>query len=274
MRHLIVALLVGIVLESGVARAERPDDLGALVAAGEHWRLETARGPVHVWIPAGYDPATAAAVVYVHGYFVDVDTAWSSHRLPEQFALSGINAMFIAPEAPAGKHDRIVWPTLTSLLLSVQLRVPVAMPDGEVAVIGHSGAYRTLLQWVHDRQLETLVLLDAAYVDILPYRSWVLGNKRRRLINVSEDTRPWAERLHRMLPASAVLDGFPESAEAIRDERIVYIRSQIGHWPLAKDGVALPLLLRALEAPRVMAHELPLGLPPIDTFGLPLLDEG
>src|SRR5262245_10916638 len=42
------------------------------VGAGRHWRIHTSRGAIHVWIPADYDPATAATVVFVHGYWIQI----------------------------------------------------------------------------------------------------------------------------------------------------------------------------------------------------------
>src|SRR5690606_2160063 len=41
-----------------LAPAPRERVLDELVASGRHWRLETERGPVHVWTPASYDPET------------------------------------------------------------------------------------------------------------------------------------------------------------------------------------------------------------------------
>ena len=70
------------------------------VAGHRHLRLEGPHGPRHVWIPPGYTAETGATIVYVHGYFNNVDTAWTAHQLPEQAALSGLNAILIAPEAP------------------------------------------------------------------------------------------------------------------------------------------------------------------------------
>src|SRR6185369_1890745 len=101
--------------------APRPQDqrLEDRVRAGRHWRLETARGAIHVWTPAGYDAATAATVVFVHGYWTDVDEAWDAYRLAHQFALSGINAMFVVPEAPQAKRVPLSWPSLTDLVRTV-----------------------------------------------------------------------------------------------------------------------------------------------------------
>src|SRR6185312_98882 len=89
-----------------------PPGLDEIAARGQSWRIETERGAVHVWIPADYDPATAATVVFVHGYWTDCDAAWADYRLPEQFALSGVNAMFIVPEAPQNKRTKVEWPSL------------------------------------------------------------------------------------------------------------------------------------------------------------------
>ncbi len=236
--------------------------LASVVAAGRHERLETTRGPVHVWTPPGYEPATAITVVYVHGYHQDADTVWAEHRLPEQFALSGINALFVVPEAPVGKRDPIMWRSASAVLDEVKHALAEPLPR-KLAVIGHSGAYRTIIQWLADPRLDSVVLLDAAYVDVRPYRAWVVHSKRHRFLNVSIDTVRWSDRLHRTLPSSKIIDGFPrEITDDLRAARILYIRSDIGHWPLVTEGVALPAMVRALHTVQVVEELPPLGLPP------------
>src|SRR5215212_11443104 len=83
----------------GSLAAQDLDPVGEGIMIGDHARLETSRGPVHVWTPRGYAPETAITIVYVHGYQIDVDEAWWGHGLPEQFGFASINAMFIACEA-------------------------------------------------------------------------------------------------------------------------------------------------------------------------------
>jgi hypothetical protein len=232
------------------------------VHAGRHWRLDTARGAVHVWAPADYDAETAAAVVFVHGYWVGVDEAWDSYRLAEQFALSGINALFIVPEAPAAKWESIAWPSLADLLRTVAERVDVAMPAHRLVAVGHSGAYRTLGLWLANPALDTVVLLDALYCDY-GLLGWVRASKQRRLVNIVYETGRYSEYLHRRLPSTRRVDGLP--ADGLPDARIVYVRTGAGHWELVTDGVALPLALRAIDVPRLgSAPDLPLGLPPRD----------
>ncbi len=225
-----------------------------LVGQGQHWRLETTRGAVHVWVPHTYDPETAITVVYVHGYWTNVDGAWTTHRLPEQFALSGINAMFIACDAPSDKYQPVGWPSLHGLLASVVADIGVPMPKGRVVAIAHSGGFRTLEQWLPNQRLDTIVLLDAAYGDTWGYRNWLYSDKQHRLIDIGDDTLKEADALHKMMPGTLVVDGFPadELTDEERTARILYIRSQLGHMPLVTGGRAIPTLLRALRAPRIL----------------------
>jgi hypothetical protein len=240
-----------------------PLSIPKLVADGRHWRLETPRGAIHVWVPHGYTPETAATVVYVHGYYTDLDGAWLGHRLPSQFALAGINAMFIACEAPASKHQGVAWPSLRALLATVAHDVAVPMPAGRVVAVGHSGAFRTLERWLPNPRLDTVVLLDAAYGDIWCYRQWLRASKEHRLIDVGDDTIKRTDALHRSLPRSVVLDGLqllgglPEEA---KEARVVYVRSTFGHMPLVTGGIVLPRVLRALRVKRVLTAPIPYPL--------------
>jgi len=248
--------------ELAVPAARSPEDvLDERVQAGQHWRLETEHGAVHVWAPADYDAATAATIVFVHGYWIDVDEAWTSYRLAQQFALSGINALFIAPDAPAAKWARIAWPSLPELMRTVAGNVAVAMPAGRLVAVGHSGAYRTLAAWLATPALDTVVLLDALYTEfgLLP---WMRASKQHRLVNIVYETGRFSNYLHRRLPGTRRVDGLPHSG--LPDAPILYVRTDVGHWPLVTDGVALPLALRAIGVPPVASAplDLPLGLPP------------
>lgn len=247
--------------ELGESARPLPEEvLDERVQAGHHWRLETARGAVHVWVPADYDAATAATVVFVHGYWIGVDRAWESYRLAKQFALSGINAMFIAPDAPSGKWKRVAWPSLTELVGTVADQVEVGMPARRLVAVGHSGAYRTLALWLGSPALDTVVLLDAVYAEygLLP---WVRMSEQHRLVNIVYETGRFSNYLHRRLPATQRVDGLPLGG--LPDARILYVRTDVGHWEMVTDGVALPLALRAIGVPPVALAplDLPLGLP-------------
>ncbi|MEJ7596954.1 MAG: hypothetical protein WKG01_03505, partial [Kofleriaceae bacterium] len=82
------------VKDDGESRLDKTEDT---VLGGRHWRIKTAQGAVHVWVPPGYDRATAGTVVYVHGYWTDADGAWKEHELARQFKMSRQTAIFIVP---------------------------------------------------------------------------------------------------------------------------------------------------------------------------------
>lgn len=269
---------VAVAQDGGVEAPATPDPLAAAVAAGRSWRLETANGPVHVWVPAGYHADGAATVVYVHGYYTDVDKAWVNHRLPQQFALSGVNALFIAPEAPSGSRQKVHWPSLADLLVEVQRGTGVTRPMGATVAIGHSGAYRVLLAWMDYPGLEHIVAMDAMYGEVDAWSEWVAASPSHRLIQIGDDTVRWTEELAAVAAAGgatvATIDRFPEDPAELPDEavaaQVLYIRSQLGHMPLVSAGLGLPFVLRLMPAeilPDAPWRE-PLALPPIDA-GLP-----
>ncbi len=98
---------------ASVARAE---SAASVIAEGRSLRLETPEGPVRIWQPADYDPATAATVVYVHGYKRSADSVWSTGALPDQFRASARNAVFIVPTMAENDRAPLRWGHLESLL--------------------------------------------------------------------------------------------------------------------------------------------------------------
>lgn len=246
-RHLapLFALVVTLCTVTSADGAPRPT----------HLRLRTSHGAVHVWSPANYDHATAGIVVYVHGYFTSVDGAWKEHRLARQFAESGINALFIACEAPKGPRDQINWTELRDLLDTVAADIKDPLPEGRIIVVGHSGAHRTITSWLVNDSIDTVVLIDALYGDMPIIREWLDADETHRLIDAAKLTRQWSDQLHAELPDTLVFDRFPPpragKLRGARKARVVYVRSQHDHMRLVTGGIAVPMLLRAVELPVV-----------------------
>jgi hypothetical protein len=140
-------------------------------------RLQTARGPVYVLA----QPGAQSTVVYVHGYRTTVDQAMAQFQLATQFAATGMPATFLVPEAPIGAADGVKFPSLQELLEAVGQVAPTPDP---VIVIGHSGAYRTILKWLGDPRMTTIILLDALYAGVAQFAAWarIPGH---RLINIT-----------------------------------------------------------------------------------------
>jgi hypothetical protein len=229
------------------------------LAGGNHWRFTVERaGVVHVWTPRGYDPHTAGAVLYVHGYFTDADESWRLHNLAEQFRASRRNALFVVPEAPVGGGDRVRWDDPRKLLAAVRSHCgELAMPAGPLVAMGHSGGFRTLAAWLEAPRLEEVILIDGLYWNEQDFAAWLQGEsggRRRHLVMVGFET---SERAEQFLLAgfgdALVRDAIPERGidfrRREREARVVYLRSQYGHMELVTEGRVIPVLL-ALTALR------------------------
>lgn len=249
---------------------DAPGPIAAAVAAGRHVRIDAPRGPVHVWVPRGYHAETGATIIYIHGYFDNADTAWTAHQLPEQFAMSALNAVFIVPEAPIAQRVPVNYPDLGELMRIVEDNTGITRGAALTVAVGHSGAFRTLQDWVDEPLLDQMVWIDAMYGDEDLLVNWVKSSTRHRLILVGEDTVLAGESIASKVPEAKILDRFPPSYDLwpadARTAKLVYIRAQYAHMPLVNEGIVLPSLLRILPVERLpeLPWQLPLGsLPPL-----------
>ncbi len=227
-------------------------------AGGTSFRVGTARGVVWAWRPAGYRPRDAGVCVYLHGYYTTVDQAVIDHRLAQQFAASGRNALFVAAEAPAWNGEDGTWPDLDELLAETFRRTGLKPPPGPVVVVGHSGAFRPILSWLGHARLEEILLLDGLYRGEAQLRGWLQAagpGPRRRLVLVSDETFPAAEALVATVPGAVSLPEVPAPDRGLdgagRAARLIHLRSQHSHMAIVEGGEVLPVLLRASHLPAV-----------------------
>jgi len=228
-------------------RLEKREDT---VLGGRHFRIKTGRGAVHVWVPPDYNRETAGTVIYVHGYYTDADGAWRDHDLARQFRASRQNAMFIVPDAPSGNDDDVKWPALKDLRRAVT-RANLHLPDGPVVVIGHSGAFRTVMQWVDHRLVDQIILLDALYAGEAAFDEFIASGKRaddHKLIVVAASTAEESASFARRYKFAVARERMPSSlGDFTRRERgakLLYIRSQFEHMAIVTSGKVIPTLLR------------------------------
>jgi len=224
-----------------------------LVAGGTHWRVPTERGPVHVWRPAGYDARTAGVLLYLHGYYTNVDEAWRLHRLAAQFRASRRNALFGAPEVPAGIGDPVRWGSLETLFATLERRSGIEIPEGPVSAMGHSGAFRTLLAWLGSPRLEQIILLDGLYNGEDLFLAWLKAEARppapgHRMVVVGFETMERSLAFLARVPEALYRENVPDAGSRFlrreRLARLLYIHSQFDHMGLVTDGRAIPVLLR------------------------------
>lgn len=233
--------------DDGESRLDKVEDT---VAGGRHFRIKTAQGAVHVWFPENYDRATAGTVVYVHGYWTDADGAWRDHGLARQFRASRQNAMFVVPDAPSNNDESVQWPALTDLRRAVS-RANIKMPDGPVIVMGHSGAFRTVMQWVDHRLVEQIILLDAMYSGESAFDEFIKSGKRaddHKLIVVAASTAAESRSFANKYKFAVARERMPDSASGFskreKSAKLLYIRSQFEHMQIVTSRKVIPMLLR------------------------------
>ena len=235
------------VKDDGASRLDKTEEA---LLGGTHWRIKTRQGAVHVWIPPGYDRATAGTVVYVHGYWTDADGAWRDHALARQFKASKQNAMFIVPDAPSSNDQGVRWPALTDLRKAVA-RANIRIPDGPTVVIGHSGAFRTVMQWVDHRAVEQIILLDAMYAGEHAFDAYIKTGKRadqHKLVVVAASTAASSKAFVGKYKFAVAREKVPGDYDGFtkREKRakLLYVRSQYDHMGIVTSKKVIPVLLR------------------------------
>jgi hypothetical protein len=235
-----------------LARTQASEWVEQVLDDGRHVRFGTKdRGPVHTWRPRAFQRETAATVVYLHGFYTDVDGAVRDHRLTAQFRDSGRNALFIVPETRSWRTDREPWPDLEALLVAVEERLRLERPKGPVVLVGHSGAYKPLAAWLAHPRVTQVLLVDGLYGEDAAYAQWLDGGAGRQLVLVGFETQPRAEWLAKKRGA-VQLDTLPwlydELPAATRRAPLVTIASErLDHMRLVEDGRLLPWLLRTFR---------------------------
>lgn len=214
-------------------------------AGGRHLRIDAEQGPVHVWKPAGYDRSTAGIVIYVHGYLVNVDRAWSEYALAEQFAASRQNALFIVPEAPSKKDEPVFYPDLGALLALVEAETPYARPDGPLIVLGHSGAYRTIKEWLGYERIDQLILLDGLYAYEDEFSAFA-EDPANRLVIITKLTTGHADTILKKLPRAARATSIFKLSRNKRAHRAIEINvgDSYDHMSLVTSKEVIPQLLK------------------------------
>lgn len=223
-----------------------------LLEDGQHVRFGTeTQGPVHAWKPTAFKPQTAGIVVYVHGFFSSADSAFFEHRLATQFRDSGRNAVFVVPEAPSGRTDPAFWDDLEALLKMVFERTKWKRPDGPITLVAHSGAYRTVVEWLAHPKLKQVVMIDALYAGDRELQAWLeaatVPNKQLVLVGFETQLRTdWFLRQH---PKAVKLDDVPylyDRLPALTGPVLSITSDRFDHMALITDGRVLPYLLHAL----------------------------
>jgi hypothetical protein len=223
------------------------------VAGGDHWRIVTEHGPIHVWRPPGYHDAGAGMLIYVHGHGTTPDGAWKDYNLAAQFRASKQNALFVVAGAQQNTEDSIKWEALGDLLRAVSRGTKLPRPGGRVVVMGHSGAFKTIEKWLDYTPLDHIILLDALFGGIEEYQAWLetaKGHEENKLTLVAttgrtmDNSRDFIRKLKGVVVVDGIPDDFSELTKKQRVARVLFVKAQYGHMELVTGKKAIPLLLR------------------------------
>src|SRR5439155_13640775 len=134
------------------------------------------------------------------------------------------------PDAPSGNDDSVQWPALKDLRHAVS-RANIHLPDGPVIVIGHSGAFRTVMQWVDHRLVEQIILLDAMYAGESAFDEYIGSGKRadeHKLIVVGAATAQESSAFAKKYKFAVAREKMPDTVSGFahreRTAKLLYIR--------------------------------------------------
>ncbi|MBI4818933.1 MAG: hypothetical protein HY791_21865 [Deltaproteobacteria bacterium] len=213
-------------------------------ANGRHLRMLTRDGPVHVWLPT--EPSTET-VIYLHGYYTRVDSAWTEHSLLSQFQGSGRSAAFVVPEASSGNDEVPFWRDLGALLSEVDTATTATLSKSRVTAIAHSGGYRTIVHWLTDKRLEEIVLLDALYSAEKELRGWLRKTPNHKMVVIAGSTAPRATKFARSVRGAVIFDGLPAElgarVGAHRKHPLLVFRTDLEHMEIISGGRVMPSAL-------------------------------
>jgi len=118
-------------------------------------------------------------------------------------------------------------------------------------VMGHSGAFRTVMQWVDHRLVDQIILLDAMYAGEHAFDEFIKSGKRadnHKLIVVAASTEQGSRAFASKYKFAVAREKMPADAGGFsrreRGAKLLYIRSQYEHMSIVTGKKVIPLLLR------------------------------
>ena len=203
-----------------------------------HWRSEHPKnGTVHLWHPEYKGDQLDEVVVYLHGFHNSADMSWNGNKVGEQFRKSGRKALFIVPESQQpGKP--IPWKDLDELITYAKSQSGVNV-NKKVTIMGHSGAYATLADWLKYEYVKETILVDASYGSSDKFREWAKKEGKRLVIAVAKGETPTkkvAEQIVRNNEDAKLYNGVPKYSEETRVAKLIYFTTQFGHSEMARNS--------------------------------------
>jgi hypothetical protein len=230
------------------ARAEGHKYNGQAFSAAQHYLDST----VAIFIPKGFKPGpgeTTDFVIHFHGWRARLGPMLDKFQLVSQFAASGRNAIFVAPQGPYDSPDSSGGKLedtdgfkrfMDDVLKVVRSRIgQTGSGIGKITLSGHSGAYR-VMAYVLDRgglteKINEVFLFDALYAETARFDKWI-QRPGTRLVNIyttnggtKAETEKWMADLEkRGIPLFKKQEEEVTTAE-LKANRLVFLYTKLGH---------------------------------------------
>jgi hypothetical protein len=243
--------------------------------------LPTGAPSVVIHAPMGLALDRIALVVYLHGWegcarviagsgpvsCRDGDPFQQGWGLAERHDDAATNSVFVVPQlawnARSSVPGRFTEPGFADLWLAevvdrvlgprLGIEGPAAL--SEIAIVAHSGGYRTTLSLIENAKtwpVHSIALFDALYDGSATFAAWTLAVPTRRIVSLhtfqrdtASQSRLLARRVAEKLGLGVVSVDPPDLAKAIRGSRVVAAQSSFEHGSLPAGE--LTGVLRALE---------------------------
>ena len=156
---------------------------------------------VLIFVPKGFRPTQSTnIIVYVHGWYNNIDSACAQFKLIEQFSESNKNAVFVFPEGPKNAPDSFGGKMedkdgLKNLFEDVvkylkKKKIVNSTKIGKIFLAGHSGAYRAIAYSVDQggltKNISDVILFDALYAETEKFLKWI-QNFNGKFVNICTD---------------------------------------------------------------------------------------
>lgn len=205
---------------------------------------------VLIFIPKGYRKTEQTDfIIYLHGWYNNIDSACAQFNLIEQFTESKKNAIFIFPEGPKNAPDSFggkledkdgLKNLMNDILRFLKSKNKIKSNKiGKIILAGHSGAYRAisfcLMHGGLTRNISDVILFDALYSQTEKFIHWIT-KFNGRFINIYTDdggTKKETEALINYLKLNRISFYYDEEAELgndiLTDNRLIFIHSDLTH---------------------------------------------
>jgi len=137
-------------------------------------------GPVHIGVPENWN---GDIQIFLHGWDLSgrknkkrwpwyVDEVMETFPVRDAWEPSS-DCVLLVPQTREGRKFKVRWSSLAELLTYASGATGQNLNNGSIHIISHSGGYVNTLQWLGDKRIHRISLLDSLYSGVDKFLKWV-----------------------------------------------------------------------------------------------------